>query len=93
MREIAGKGRKSPRLRAPPRAVADADARGISLFIYFFSHLVGSIEKTNAVTQSEGVDIVGQAALGELVGLHGFQAHDGLGHDAAVPVAAVTLFP
>ncbi len=56
-----------------------------------FSYLIRPVEEADAVPDPQRVDIVGQAALGELVRLDAIQAHDRLRHDAAVPVSAVAF--
>ena len=55
------------------------------------SYLIRPVEEADAVADPQRVDIVGQAALGELVRLDVVQTHDRLRHDAAVPVSAVAL--
>lgn len=54
-------------------------------------YLIRTVEEANAVPDTQRINVVRQAALGELVRLDAIQAHDRLGHDAAVPVSAVAF--
>lgn len=45
------------------------------------------------MADSQSVDVVGSATLGELVGLNVFESNDWLGHDATMPISTVALFP
>lgn len=53
--------------------------------------LIGSVKEADAVTNAERVDIVGEAALGKFVRLDVIQAHNGVRHDAAMPISAVAF--
>lgn len=55
------------------------------------AHLIGPVEEADAMADFQLLDVVGEAALGELVGLDAFQAHDRLRHDAAVPISAMAF--
>lgn len=52
------------------------------------AYLVGFVEQAQPLSDLEFIHVVVLGALGELVGLHVLQPHDGLRHDAAVPVTA-----
>lgn len=55
------------------------------------TYLIGSVKEAEAVTNAERVDIVGEAALGKFVRLDVIQAHNGVRHDAAMPISAVAF--
>lgn len=58
---------------------------------WYPSYLIRFIKQAEPPSDPELVDVVALGAVGELVGLHVLQPHDGLRHDAAVPVAAEAL--